>query len=264
MSTCSTVQPVSSPGGPDGGPGRCSCWLRLTTDAPCGAASDPGGEHVQLGRDGPELRQLGRGELELDAAPRPGRPRRRRARRQVGERAHAVDAARPRGRPRRAPRADPASVNRRGSGSPGPHRPSGSSRACRASAKWPATVRASDGRVAVGDQDAERAAGTQHRDQRLDRRRGPRRRARGRRGRGPGRRCPARPRRAARRRRPGPRGPTAPVSPARRCSEARASGLGSTTVTRWPSLGQRDGEPAGAAADVDHVQRVVAESSERP
>ena len=45
-----------------------------------------------------------------------------------------------------------------------------------------------------------------------------------------------------------------PASAARRVSAASASGLASTTVTWWPGLGQRHGEPAGAAAHVEDGQ----------
>ena len=63
-----------------------------------------------------------------------------------------------------------------------------------------------------------------------------------------------RPARRASRRRPARRATRSatPASAARRVSAASASGLGSTTVTVWPASGQRHGEPAGAAADVDH------------
>ena len=155
----------------------------------------------------------------------------------------------------RAAPASSVSVNRRGSGSPGPHRPSGSSSAWRASREAPGDGPGEHDGVAVGGQHAERAAGAQHRGEGLDGGRGRRRRARARRGTGPGRPGRARPRRAAPPRRPAPRGPSHARLAGAALSEARASGLGSTTVTRWPSLGQRHGEPAGAAADVDHVER---------
>ena len=46
-------------------------------------------------------------------------------------------------------------------------------------------------------------------------------------------------------------------------SEASASGLGSTTVTRWPSRRQRHREAAGAAADVEDVERVLTRAGGR-
>ena len=107
--------------------------------------SGPVGPDVQLGGERPGTRAAAAvARLELDQRlGGTGLGVDQRAGHQVGERCGRRAPPRPRSPASPSSAASPASVNRRGSGSPAPHRPSGSSRACRASANRPATARAS-------------------------------------------------------------------------------------------------------------------------
>ncbi len=85
------------------------------------AQASRGRADVQLGRDGPEVRQVARWPSRARPGRRPRRARSRRgARDEVGDGADAVHLARPAGRPPPSRSSSPGSVNRRGIGSPGP------------------------------------------------------------------------------------------------------------------------------------------------
>ncbi len=268
MSTCRTVQPVSSPDSPSskppGRPARSS-WRRLTRSPHDGAtvvsagsagsvAGPPGRPRWTASRwrttwswaatadsDG-VVGVLAGGALEVEqglgglgVAVDEG------AGQQVGEEPDAVHepdvdrfpASAEQGEQRRTA----ASPNRRGTGSPSPPRPVGSSSSRRASANRPESARASTAPSRWATSTLTQPAGPERCRRRRAAPRAGRRRTRERRGTARGRRRPRR-RRSAR----APASPCSartrpatPASAARRCSAARASGLGSTTVTRCPS-----------------------------
>ena len=146
MSTCRIGQPVSSAGGPTGGPVRPSSWLRPTaTSAPQRSATQllgAPGQHVQLRRHVPVRRPAGDRGFELPQ--RLDRPRlalQHRARHQVGHHAdpvHRLDAA---ARPRRPARRARSRRTGAASGRPAPTGRPG---------RWPAGSRRPAGHRALG------------------------------------------------------------------------------------------------------------------
>ena len=219
-----------------------------TRDGPASAR-----EHVQL-----------RGEREVL-----GRARRRRARARPGPRWHrargragsrAPGRRRPgrraprRARSRRPPAARSSSswVKRRPAAGAPARVPASSSRA-RACCEVAGHRPGDHGGVALGDQQAEGAAGAQHLGGSWPARRRGRRRPRARRGRAPRRRCRGRRARAG-----VDRSPCCPVTSTPALAGAaveRGERVGAGVDDRDPvaELGDPDGEPAGAAADVEDV-----------
>ena len=195
--------------------------------------------------------RAGQRPLQLDQGRRAARRRRRPA---AGRPARV-----PRGSPRPRARRRRAARRRRrrrsgGAGCPAGRRaPSGSAASAAATSRWPFIARPSTAaaRPATSTLAAPpgRSAAASAATTAPGRRPPPARR-----GRGPGRRWPARPARPARRRRP-----------ARRATRSATPGLGGPAGQRGervragvdhgdpvPGLGQRHGETAGAAADVEH------------
>ena len=257
MSTCRTVQPVSSGGSLESRVGRANCRRLIGGPRP---ASVPGREDVRTLPRSPSSGWSGwwlatsssssRAARSASESSRAGaRGRRRRGRRgsatvvrpgaasSAARRARRTAAGRGRRRPsgRRVARGAPA-PGRSGRPGRGPARRRSRWATSRREGAAGASTAAMVASAAAGSSTTSRTPWQQTRSTPAGRRRRARRAVSA----SP---CTAVTRSAT------------PASAARRASAARASGLGSTTVTSWPSRGERDGEAAGAAAEVEHPQR---------